>query len=504
MKQNLFTVLVFALVFLGLTSWIANAEIPHQIDYQGYLTEAGGKPINGSVQVTFSIWDTAVGGVAALWSEVQTVTPSNGICDVKLPNDPVGNPFPDDLFDGDLYLGIKVASDAEMVPRQKIVAVPFAMKAEQADFAILAQSAQYGIFDEDLYIGGQLGIGTDSPRTDLEIEGTDGIRVSTGQHSNVFGEFRHGYSDGLIINANAGGGWADMRFQTDGNTRMFIESGGNVGIGTTTPANKLDVAGTVSISGRLGIGTTTPGTKLEINGNGSSWADGFLSIKNDDNDAGIRFYDDADTVRHHIFNDNAFFDVLRIIPAGAYTNGGITIFQGGNVGIGTGTYVPTSRLAVKGNIAVISATSNTLVAEIGEGLDYAEGFDVTAPPLEKIEPGAVLVIDPDDPGKLRLSTEPYDTKVAGIVAGAEGLGSGVRLGAGRFDYDVALAGRVYCMVDAGETDIRPGDLLTTSTTPGHAMKVTDTVRGQGAILGKAMDKLEKGRTGRILVLVTLQ
>ena len=144
------------------------------------------------------------------------------------------------------------------------------------------------------------------------------------------------------------------------------------------------------------------------------------------------------------------------------------------------------------------------MAEIGEGLDYAEGFDVTVHPVEKIEPGAVLVIDPDDPGKLRLSTEPYDSKVAGIVAGAKGLGSGVRLGAGQFDYDVALAGRVYCMVDAGGTDIRPGDLLTTSATPGHAMKVTDAMRGQGAILGKAMDKLEKGRKDQILVLVTLQ
>jgi hypothetical protein len=497
-------VLLLAGVILGIAPSAANAAIPPQIEYQGYLTDGGGKPINGNRQVTFSMWDTAVGGVAALWSEVQTVSLSNGIYNVKLPNDPVGNPFPSDLFDGDLYLGIKVASDAEMVPRQKIVAVPFAMKAEQADFAILAQSAQYGVFDEDLYIGGQLGIGTDSPRTDLEIKGIDGIRVSTGQHSNVYGEFRHGYSDGLIINANAGGGWADMRFQTDGNTRMFIESGGNVGIGTTTPTNKLDIAGSVSITGRLGIGTTAPGTKLEINGNGSSWADGFLTIKNDNQDAGIRISDGADSVKHHIFNDNALFDVLRIIPAGAYTNGGITIFQGGNVGIGTGVYVPTSRLAVKGNIAVVSATSNALVAEIGEGLDYAEGFDVSVHPVENIEPGAVLVIDPDDPGKLRLSTEPYDSKVAGIVAGAKGLGSGVRLGAGQFDYDVALAGRVYCMVDAGETDVRPGDLLTTSATPGHAMKVTDAMRGQGAILGKAMDKLEKGRKGQILVLVTLQ
>jgi hypothetical protein len=103
-----------------------------------------------------------------------------------------------------------------------------------------------------------------------------------------------------------------------------------------------------------------------------------------------------------------------------------------------------------------------------------------------------------------LSNTSYDTKVAGIVAGAKDLSSGVRLGAGQFDYDVALAGRVYCKVDATDEGVRPGDLLTTSATAGHAMKATDYTRAQGAILGKAMQDLEKGQKGQILVLVTLQ
>ena len=84
------------------------------------------------------------------------------------------------------------------------------------------------------------------------------------------------------------------------------------------------------------------------------------------------------------------------------------------------------------------------------------------------------------------------------------MGSGVRLGVDQFDYDVALAGRVYCNVDATERGIEPGDLLTTSATAGHAMKATDSVRANGAILGKAMESLEEGRQGQILVLVTLQ
>jgi len=99
---------------------------------------------------------------------------------------------------------------------------------------------------------------------------------------------------------------------------------------------------------------------------------------------------------------------------------------------------------------------------------------------------------------------PYDTKVAGIVAGAKALGYGVRLGSDQFDYDVALAGRVYCNVDATGQGVEPGDMLTTSATPGHAMKSTDVSRAHGAILGKAMETLKKGQKGQILVLVTLQ
>jgi hypothetical protein len=173
---------------------------------------------------------------------------------------------------------------------------------------------------------------------------------------------------------------------------------------------------------------------------------------------------------------------------------------------GTGIYASggTSGYAAQfyGNVKIIGRSSGTTVMELGEGLDYAEGFDVTA--ASKIEPGSVLVIDADNPGKLALSNTSYDTKVAGIVAGAKGLGSGVRLGAGQFDYDVALAGRVYCKVDATKEAVTSGDLLTTSAMPGYAMKAADYTRSHGAILGKAMESMEKGQKGQILVLVTLQ
>ena len=135
--------------------------------------------------------------------------------------------------------------------------------------------------------------------------------------------------------------------------------------------------------------------------------------------------------------------------------------------------------------------------------DLAEPFAMSH---SGVEPGSVVVIDEDHPGKLRRSTRAYDKKAAGIVSGANGIRPRItmvqedKLEAGE---NVALSGRVYAHADAAYGEIKPGDLLTTSDTPGHAMKVTAHDQAQGAILGKAMSGLKTGK-GMVLVLVTLQ
>jgi hypothetical protein len=125
---------------------------------------------------------------------------------------------------------------------------------------------------------------------------------------------------------------------------------------------------------------------------------------------------------------------------------------------------------------------------------------------DEIPNGAVVVIDPQHPGKLKLSTDAYDTRVAGVVSGANGIHPGIAMhqeGINNGGRNVALTGRVYVLADASNGAIHPGDLVTTSAIPGYAMKVTNHDRAQGAILGKAMSELEEG-SGSVLVLVTLQ
>lgn len=153
----------------------------------------------------------------------------------------------------------------------------------------------------------------------------------------------------------------------------------------------------------------------------------------------------------------------------------------------------------------------TPVLEITGGSDLSEQFDIGNNSVltrhAKIEPGMVVSIDPENPGGLTLSGKAYDRRVAGVISGAGGVNTGMVMGqqgsVADGEHPVALVGRVYVWADASDGPIEPGDLLTSSDRPGHAMKVTDHAQATGAILGKAMTGLDEGQ-GLILTLVTLQ
>ena len=110
----------------------AIGEVPHQINYQGYITDDLGNPLDGEYWFLFSIYDVPTGGTA-LWQENPHVIVTKGVYNVHLGLNPIGNPFPDDLFDGQRWLGVAVESDPEMVPRQLLTSTPFAKRAAVAD-----------------------------------------------------------------------------------------------------------------------------------------------------------------------------------------------------------------------------------------------------------------------------------------------------------------------------------------------------------------------------------
>ena len=135
--------------------------------------------------------------------------------------------------------------------------------------------------------------------------------------------------------------------------------------------------------------------------------------------------------------------------------------------------------------------------------DCAEDFDI-AESQDQIEPGTIMVLDQD--GKLHQSQEAYDKKVVGVISGAGNWKPGIVLDKRPPQNNrmpLALVGKVYCKVDAHYSPVEVGDLLTTSPTPGHAMRADDPVKAFGAVIGKALHSLNAGK-GLIPIIVALQ
>jgi hypothetical protein len=159
-------------------------------------------------------------------------------------------------------------------------------------------------------------------------------------------------------------------------------------------------------------------------------------------------------------------------------------------------------VGINGNLTL--ASGNLTLASGGDVIlsDCAEQFDIAD---AEVEPGTVMVIDEVD--TLRPSDRAYDKKVAGVVSGAGECRPGIILGRRSSDehkgVPIALFGKVYCRVDAQYAPIEVGDLLTTSQTPGHAMKAADPLKAFGAVIGKALVSLGAGQ-GLIPILIALQ
>ncbi len=186
------------------------------------------------------------------------------------------------------------------------------------------------------------------------------------------------------------------------------------------------------------------------------------------------------------------------------------------------------RLQIDGSVKVINgnvivAMGNTIMAgsksplyidnsnNIGcNGCDLAETF----PTKDEIEAGDLLIQDNSSELNLIKSQTPYDSKIVGIASSAPAITfEESRLKAAPIPMQftkgknppVALVGRVLCKVSLENGAIETGDLLTSSSTPGYAMKATDLNKAYDSIVAKALEPFNGGKdhasTGQISVMV---
>ncbi len=410
-----------------------------------------------------------------------------------------------------------------------------------------------------LDVDGGLGIriSNDEYATITQGSFTDGLGVSVGS-ADVAMRTRHSGTEGSN-NVNQvwfnNGGTAIFQGGTE---RFRVHTDGNVGIGTTAPTYKLDVNGSGYFANNLTVATPTDGphaaTKDYVDNaltSGTFWAangddiynsnsgnvgigigttapGSLLSIANDNWVTALN-NDDTGYVNMFKVNSNNQLELGTAINAGTFEfapDSGFNTFadmavtsdpavgtvegysmkidgnnilslyseadgSGGiqNEGVGIGTSNPLEKLHVVGNVRV----SGTLATQTGS--DFAEEFVVS----DYIEPASVVVMGDLGYKSVKESSEAFDSSVVGVVS------DNPSIVAGKVDSDnkaiVAMVGVVSVKVVDEGGNIKRGDLLTSSSVPGYAMKADKYVGG--TIIGKALEDLE-GEKGMVKVLVNLQ
>lgn len=416
--------------------------------------------------------------------------------------------------------------------------------------------------------GGNVGIGTTAPGSKLEIfNGTSNgaVVLSTPLNTafptnSAIGGLRMGwkYSGSASnnvelqvvrgLNAIDGAGLAIFTSSSNTSTveRMRITSAGRVGVGIAAPDAKLAV-----LNGTPGVWTFQAAQLSTISANSTTndvagTSQAYITIP-----AGVTNSGSATGASGKVFlaGDGVltyayglFSDVI-IAPATATITNAYGLFSrvlrnSGTVVNGYGVYVPdvtatndyafyqtaaddsnyfagdvqigavvpagtpmTTKLVVNGNVNVTGTLTGASV--IGATFqDLAEWVPATS----DMEPGTVVVLNPDRRNEVMPSHRSYDTSVAGVVSAAPGIILGV---GSATKEQVATTGRVKVRVDATQAPVHIGDLLVTSDVPGTAMRSEPmemngrTFHQPGTIIGKALEPLESG-VSEILVLLSLQ
>ena len=358
----------------------------------------------------------------------------------------------------------------------------------------LALEVEGAIRQTKLYLSGGTGTGWSSLTFNAVHDFTNTAWVwPDPAHASVTLEMDYGNGSGrfeVYTSAPNAKSWI-RHLSIDGATGniLLAEAGGNVGIGlgATAPSLVLDVGSRARLRG--GGGATTAGHWLYQTTLALDRA--FVGMAND-NQVG--------------FWGNPKGDWLLL---GEVNTGDVTILGQ----LGTSGYPPAPHHGgwhgirtwdVEAEGTLWSGHNVTAVGSfVGGFADLAENYacDMT------VEPGQLVCLD-EDRDRVVQSQQPNDARLVGIVSARPGVLLNCREDGPTNVVPVVLSGRVPCLVVDENGPIRRGNLLTSSSTPGHAMRAEpfDLGGGEiyrpGTIIGKALGSLDSGR-GVIEVLAFL-
>jgi len=457
--------------------------------YQGRLT-VGGLPANGAYDFVFALWDAAAGGnpVGSPASiPVEDLAVVNGIFTVTLD---FGRAFIGD----EVWLEVSVRPGAAapadphqlLTPRTKINAAPFAMglmpetwlrdqdvSHDYASFVVQngwpgdiapAKRAIVGLTSDGVAIGGYAGAGT-------------GVRGFSSSAYGVYGSSPNGFGVYGLHEAATGTnpGVKGVTNSTDANAVAVLGSSSTAGASSAAVRGINNATGYgIGVWGsQAGVGNGVYGTSVSGNGvYGVTSNPGFLNAgvsgSGSNGATGVRGYSDTGNSIEG-WSSGGWFGNLRF------------------------------RVQTNGNVTADGAFT-------GGGADYAEMLAAE----DGLEPGDLLAIGPT--GDLVRAVGAHSTNVAGVYSTQPGFvaGGGDAEGNGLIGkVPLAVLGVVPAKASAENGAIVPGDLLTTSDTPGYAMRADPiTVEGvsfypSSVVVGKALEGLASG-TGVIKILVTLQ
>ncbi|MBS0196220.1 MAG: tail fiber domain-containing protein [Planctomycetes bacterium] len=370
--------IAFLMILTGMMPMTARAQTPlgTGFTYQGRLDETG-VPVNGEFPMVFTLWDSATGGgqvgpslsFDGLGGHPAPISVTNGLFTATL-DFGTGTMGPNTRWLETTVNGVTLS------PRQKITPAPSALFSA-APWASSGSTISY--------TGGNVGIGTASPLSLLHARSGGDCEIGLESSS------PNGRRWTLQSSSGALGGQVASSFQiidrTVGLSRVLIDTIGRVGIGTSSPANWLSVAGTADFSGPVAIGTTSTSNPLTL-----------LSVAGDADFSGKVGIGTSSPSNRLTVAGNANF-TANVSVAG---------------GVGIGTASPTRKLEVRGfsdtEIGIISDTPNahlwTLQSSNGmAGGQLAASFQI----LDRTLEASRLLIDTN--GRVGIGTAGPDQRL---------------------------------------------------------------------------------------------